>query len=42
VAVVARDQAQAIGTIFDQAGHDVCVIGEVTKGAGVRYSREFA
>ena len=42
VAVVARDQAQAVGDIFDAAGHDVCVIGQVTKGDGVRYSRELA
>ncbi len=38
VAVVARDQAQAVGDIFEAAGHGVCVIGEVTAGAGVRYA----
>ena len=38
VAVVARDQAQAVGDIFDAAGHHVAVIGEVTAGEGIRYS----
>ena len=38
VAVVARDQAQAVGNLFDAAGHDVCVIGEVTLGEGVSYT----
>ncbi len=38
VAVVARDQAQAVGDLFQAAGHTVCVIGEVTSGEGVTYS----
>ena len=38
VAVVKRDQAQAVGDIFDAAGHRVSVIGEVTAGEGVRYT----
>jgi phosphoribosylformylglycinamidine cyclo-ligase len=38
VAIAARDQAQAIGGIFDEMGHDVCVIGEVIQGEGVTYT----
>jgi phosphoribosylformylglycinamidine cyclo-ligase len=38
VAIVARDQAQAVGDIFDAAGHGVCVIGEIIAGEGVQYT----
>lgn len=43
VAVCKRDKAQAVGNLFEAAGHQhVAVIGEVVAGEGVRYTGSLA
>ena len=38
ILIVARDQAQAAGSAAEAAGHQVCVLGEVTATPGLRYT----